>query len=138
MGQKVVLVDSDILVASFYPDDANHQQAVEAMSGFNQGGVQLGIINLVLQESATVISYRMGMDEARKYFLTYGSVIGRIFSWSDRLEDLAWKLFLEQNKKGTSFVDCVNAVAVAELKLDGILSFDKFYRRIGVKTLIGH
>ena len=32
-------------------------------------------------------------------------------------------------KKGTSWIDCLNIVSVKTYNLDGILSFDKFYKK---------
>jgi predicted nucleic acid-binding protein len=54
---------------------------------------------------------------------------------NEEIVSLADKIFLAQNKKGISWIDCLNGAIVKYYKLDGILSFDKFYSKIGIKQV---
>ena len=45
----------------------------------------------------------------------------------EEMEKLSWRIFSNQAKKGTSFVDCSNLAVIEKFSLDGIVSFDKFY-----------
>lgn len=127
MGQVRLLLDSDILVAAYKADDSNHERAVGVLANAYQGKVVFSVTNLVVQESATVISYQMGMDDARKYYLGIFSIAHEVIDVEAKLASVAWEVFLRQTKKGTSFVDCGNVAVIEGLKLDGILSFDGFY-----------
>ena len=122
-----LLVDSDFLVAAYKADDPSHIRATKMSRLHNKQGNKFVCLNLVVQESATVISHRMGMDDARKFYKNIGNFIDTFIVLDTELEKECWNIFLEQSKKGTSFVDCANLAVCQKYKLDGILSFDKFY-----------
>lgn len=120
------LLDSDFLVALYKPDDANHARSSE-MFGDYYDEQDLVVLNAVLQESTTVISNRMGMIHARKFYRAVRKLVGMVLNLNEELEAKAWEIFLKQTKKGCSFVDCANLAAIETHKFDGILTFDKFY-----------
>lgn len=120
------LLDSDFLVALYKPDDASHARSSEIFGNYYDEQ-DLVVLNAVLQESTTVISKRMGMIHARKFYRAVRKLVGIVLSLNEELETRAWEIFLKQTKKGCSFVDCANLAAIETYKFDGILSFDKFY-----------
>lgn len=126
MGRKIVL-DSNVLVALIKSDDSTHAKAKEIMTRLHNEGNVFVVLNLVVQETATVISMKMGQKEAREFYEKRNSVIDQEIFLDNELEAQAWRIFVKQNKKGTSFIDCANLALMEKCKLDGILSFDKFY-----------
>ena len=126
MGRKIAL-DSNVLVALYKFDDSTHQKAKETTGRLHNQGDIFMILNLVAQETATVISMKVGQEEAKDFYLKRDRVIDQEITLDDALEKLAWNIFLKQTKKGTSFVDCANLAFIDKYGLDGILSFDKFY-----------
>lgn len=132
MGKEVV-VDSDILVGLYKPHDSNHKKALDLVKKLKDSGFVFSILNIVLQESVTVISHHMGMEDARKFYAGIFTFVDKIINVDGNLEKRAWEVFLEQTKKGTSFVDCANLAALDYYKLDGILSFDEFYKDKRIK-----
>lgn len=126
MGRKIVL-DSNVLVALYKLDDSTHKKAKEITRRLHDQGDIFMILNLVAQETATVISMKVGQKEAKDFYLKRDRVVDQEIVLDDSLEKLAWNIFLKQNKKGTSFIDCANLAVLERYKLDGILSFDKFY-----------
>jgi predicted nucleic acid-binding protein len=120
-----LLVDSDFLFALFQPDDSNNDKARSLLLKYEKE--DLCAINLVVQESTTLVSKRMNMKYAKSFYESICNMIPEIIMLNENLEKDAWKIFLSQNKKGTSFVDCANLATYQKLKLDGILSFDDFY-----------
>lgn len=120
-----LLVDSDFLVALYKPDDSNNKKSKKIFKKIER--FELYAINIVFQESTTVISKRMGMTHARKFFDSINRLINTKIDVDSYLEEESWKIFLKQTKKGTSFVDCANLAVIQRYKLDGILSFDDFY-----------
>lgn len=124
---KKLLVDSDFLVGVFRQDDTNHQKAIELLEKMKEEEVELWMSNLVHQESATVISHRVGMEAVRSFVKNLALDIHKRVLVEEELEKKAWKIFLSQTKKGCSFVDCANLAVVEKYKLDGILTFDEFY-----------
>lgn len=119
-------VDSDFLIALYKPLDSNHQKAVEIYKRI-QNKYTLTALNLVFQESTTVISKHIGMDNAKKFYRLISKVVDEQIFLNDELEKETWRLFLKQTKKGTSFIDCANLAFCQKYKLNGILSFDDFY-----------
>lgn len=124
---KRYLVDSDFLVAVFNEKDASHINAMALLKKLGVYEVELWMTNLVRQESATVISHRVDMKGVRLYVKKLVADIHKFVNVDKSLENESWEIFLKQTKKGCSFVDCSNLAVVQKFKLDGILSFDKFY-----------
>ena len=133
MGRKIVL-DSNILVALYKLDDSTHQKAKEITRRLHDQGDVFMVLNLVVQETATVISMKVGQEEAKDFYRKRDRVIDQEIVLDDILEEQVWRIFMKQVKKGTSFIDCANLAFIDKYKLDGILSFDKFYPK---KLLIG-
>ena len=120
-----VLLDSDFVVALYKRKDSNHTKAVKLFRKIENES--LVAINLVFQESTTVISKQMGMKDAKIFLGSIRRIIGEEIKLNNILEVKSWEVFLRQNKKGTSFVDCANLAILKEYNLDKIASFDKFY-----------
>ena len=121
------LVDSNILVAVYKRDDSTHERATRLVKKFHINGNTFIVNNLVIQESTTVISHKMGMRNAKEFYQGLVNFIDETISVEALVEKKAWRIFFEQAKKGTSFIDCANLAAIEHYKLDGILSFDTFY-----------
>ena len=122
-----ILVDSDFLVALYKKDDANHKKAIENFKEIEKD--VLVATNLVFQESVTVISHRMGMNDARAFHSSIRKLLAQEVRINEDVERKSWNLFLKQAKKGTSFVDCANVVVYKEYKLDKMAAFDGFYKK---------
>ena len=121
------LVDSNILVAVYKRDDSTHERATRLVKKFHSYGNTFIVNNLVIQESTTVISHKMGMRDANMFYQGLMDFVDEIIPVEVSVEEKAWRIFFKQTKKGTSFVDCANLAVIEHYKLDGILSFDEFY-----------
>ncbi|MEK6967279.1 MAG: PIN domain-containing protein [Nanoarchaeota archaeon] len=124
---KRYLVDSDFLVAVFREEDQNHQAAMGKLQVVQGFEVELWISNLVRQESATVVSHRVGMQAVKEFMKLLAMDIHRTVWVDKKLEERSWEIFLKQTKKKSSFVDSSNLAVIEKFKLDGILAFDGFY-----------
>lgn len=122
-----ILVDSDFLVAISKPDDYSHTRAKKLLHKLRNSRTNFYCLNCVVQESTTVISKKVGMKEARKFYSSLKNIIDRFIILDTTVENSAWDIFFRQSKKGTSFVDCANLAAFKRYKLDKIASFDRFY-----------
>lgn len=122
-----ILVDADALVGIFAAHDPHHKHSTASLKYLRKMGSEVLVLNLVLQEVATVLSHKIGQKVAVK-FLDEVKKLGLQMVWIDEeIERNAWEIFRRQTKKGTSFVDCANMAIVGHYKLDGIFSFDRFY-----------
>jgi predicted nucleic acid-binding protein len=121
------LVDANVVVGLYRPDDSLHTKAVKLVTDLKNNGWELVITNLLKQEIATVLSFRVGMNLAKKFLKDYLDLIDTEIVVDEDVEKNAWKIFEEQNKRGTSFVDCANMAVIEKYKLNGIVTFDEFY-----------
>ncbi len=122
-----LLVDSDYLVGAFRIDDSHYVVAKDVLGKASAKGHALYVLSLVLQETATVLSHRTGMNAVVLFRERYEDLHMHIIRLDEALEGWSWQIFLNQKKKGTSFVDCANLATIQTYKLNGILSFDHFY-----------
>ncbi|MBI5620947.1 type II toxin-antitoxin system VapC family toxin [Candidatus Gottesmanbacteria bacterium] len=127
MGETKVIIDSNVFVAVFLLEDSLHGQATQLVSQLKRQGAIFYAINLVLQESATVLSMRKGMTSARTFYAAVHDFVDQMIPFDERIEKESWNIFLSQTKKGTSFVDCAILASVHHYTIDKIASFDRFY-----------
>lgn len=122
------LVDTNVLVGAIRDQDALHERAARMLVVLKNNH-ETWALNLVIQETATVLSMRDGMAAARTFYQGYKDIIDVEIKIDDKLEQLSWQIFLKQHKKGTSFVDCANLAVHQHYRLDAIATFDEFYPR---------
>ncbi len=122
-----VLIDSDFLVGLFRVGDPHHEVTMTILKQHNNGSSIFHVLNLVLQETATVLSHRVGMEAVRLFHAKYPKLGLNIIDMDKEIELAAWQIFLEQTKKGTSFIDCANLATCRHYAMDKIFSFDRFY-----------
>lgn len=129
-----VLLDSDALIALYSPLDALSGKAKAIYERLLEEKAQCFITNLVLQETATVISNKFGQDQSLEFLDRVEKIdIEQIFV-NEKLTIKAWQIFKSEKKKGTSFIDCANVVVYHEMGAEEMMSFDKFYQRKGLKV----
>jgi predicted nucleic acid-binding protein len=124
---KSILIDADILVAIAKENDTNHEKALEIsqrIKNFN-----LYITPFTIPEATTVISYKVGQKEAKDFLKEARAKKLTEVLITKELTDNADEIFLSQNKKGTSWIDCLNAAALKLYGIDAIFSFDRFYKQ---------
>lgn len=121
-----VLIDSDALFALYFIDDSNHLRAKNILRAFSNKD-QLFVANLVIQESATVISRKIGQKQTLDFLKKFEKTNTREIFVDRKLTAKTWRIFKKQTKKATSFIDCANLAIAQEFKIDKVFSFDKFY-----------
>lgn len=135
MSKFEALVDSAAWIAIYMPDDLFHRDALMIYEGLKAQNRKMVTTSAVLGETVTVLSHRAGQELARS-FLSFiqRSEIPVIFIDED-MHQQALALFRQQEKKGTSFVDCANAVVARRLGIATVFSFDDFYvKKMGLKA----
>lgn len=135
--REEVLVDTDILVAIFKSDDANHSRAMEVCEKFQEKGVEFILSPFTLYEAATVISYKISHIKAINFLKEMKEIDLSIYELPPEQLELAEKWFFKQKGRGISYFDCYNMALLERYKnqLDCIFSFDAIYRKNGFKTL---
>lgn len=129
------LIDSDFLFGLFVDEDVHHSIASKILKKIKKNKVRLIVLNLVIQETATVISGKRSQREACLFLEKFTNLSIKIVNVDEDIETMAWNIFKKQTKKRTSFIDCTNLATLEKYKFDGILSFDEFYpKNIRVTT----
>ena len=130
-----ILLDSDALFALYVAKDAHHLNAKRIFKSLLHAHAELWTTNLVVQETATVVSFRLGQKQAKEFLTRLRRINIRETFVSPKLSAKAWEIFRKQEKKGTSFVDCANVAVTKEMRIKDIFSFDKIYNRMGMTLL---
>lgn len=128
-----ILLDSDALFALYVANDFHHESAKQILNKLLKEEAELFVTNLVLQETATVISYRLGHNQSLDFLKRLQQINLLEIFIGKNLNTKSWSIFKKQSKKGTSFIDCSNLAVTIELKINKIFSFDQFYQKTGFK-----
>jgi predicted nucleic acid-binding protein len=129
-----ILIDSDAFVSWFIEADYFHTQASRIFENIMQTQTTLAATNWVIAETATVLSYRVGQAQALKFLRHIEDSKLPLVHISEELEQHTRELFQKQTGRGISMVDCSNVAVMQHLGIQEIFSFDKFYKRLGLKT----
>ncbi|PIR59228.1 MAG: hypothetical protein COU69_01425 [Candidatus Pacebacteria bacterium CG10_big_fil_rev_8_21_14_0_10_56_10] len=122
-----VLIDSDALVARFYPKDPHHQRVLELFSQLEEEEQTLVTTSLVVVEVATVLSHRSGQDIVRAFLDRIDEAELSIIHIDVAFQQQALQIFREQAARGTSVTDCANVAMMRRFAIPQIFSFDKVY-----------
>jgi predicted nucleic acid-binding protein len=122
-----VLIDSDAFVGLFLEHDAHHADAKEQLFQFGQEQKRLVTTSFVVAETATVLSNYDGQAIARRFLSSIRSGTIPIIFVSEALQQAAEQVFIAQENKHTSMVDCCNVAVMQQLSIPAIWSFDTFY-----------
>lgn len=124
------LLDADFLVALSKIDDTNHTKALKLARKLKQ--LELFLSPFTIPEAATVISHRVSQEAAIRFLkeIRRRCLQELALDFESILE--ADRIFVEQEKKGTSWPDCLNAALCHIHSLKGVVSFDRFYKELNL------
>jgi predicted nucleic acid-binding protein len=126
-----ILVDTDFLIALIKIDDKNHLKAIDKIQKIKEATVFITLFTI--PETVTVLSYKVSHTAAKNFLKVARNKLSEL-PLNEEIITSADKIFLSQNKKGTSWIDCLNVALIKYYKLDGILYFDKFYIKLGINV----
>lgn len=132
------LVDSDIFVALFMPDDALAHTVNQLLTDIEQSQQKLCTTNWVIAETATVLSAKDSHQTAINFLDMINEGTIPILSITPDLEQDTHQIFRDQTTKRISMVDCSNVAIAQHYDIPNILSFDKFYARFGYQIALVH
>ncbi|KKS79211.1 MAG: hypothetical protein UV54_C0039G0010 [Candidatus Beckwithbacteria bacterium GW2011_GWA2_43_10] len=127
-----ILIDADAFVALVKENDSNHKKAVSTLQKIEND--LIFTTPFTIPETVTVISHKMTQREAKEFLISIRNKNFTEAVLNTETVNNTDKIFLAQKVNGTSWVDCLNVAVIKIAKLNGIFSFDKFYKRLGVRT----
>ena len=113
------IIDSNIFVAFYYEGDSNHKKALKILSELNQK--TLVIHPYVIQETATVLTYKLGHSLAAQFLKDLENAANTIISGIDIKTDI--KNFIAVRKK-ISFTDAALLGLAKEMNAS-LVTFDR-------------
>lgn len=122
-----VLVDTDAFVGFVLPDDTHHVEASRLFAQFAAEQRRIVATSWVIAETATVLSHLDGQERARWFLQQVKAIHLPTIHITEDLQSVAEGVFIAQDKKGTSMVDCGNVAVMRQFRIPMILSFDGFY-----------
>jgi len=130
-----ILIDSDYYIATLAPDDSNKSKAQKAYDLIFETGSSVSLLTTwdVIDEVTTKLSYFISKEVASEFFKYIGRSDTLIIYPTERYLEPVYSLFNSIKSKNVSLTDCFNAVVFKEYEIDYILSFDKDYKKLGVK-----
>lgn len=120
-----IFVDSNYLIALYNTTDSLHTRAKELARKIASTDSQLYLSNYIILEVLTVLSQRIGRQEAIDIgqMLRQAPQIELIYIDED-LNELSWQIFKASSGKNTSFVDCSILACLRYTGIKHLLSFD--------------
>ena len=129
-----ILIDSDAFIGLVFRQDAHHERVRNLWRQLQIEQVQFITSNLVITETATMLSRRISLSIAQQFLQSAQDIQTIIVD--DHIHQLTVDLFQKQQREHTSFVDLSNVVILQELKIKRIFSFDKVYTKDFGLTLV--
>ena len=132
-NSQKIFVDTSSFVSLEDNNDPNHTKAIKRASLLHEQKSQLYTSSDVIAETLTVISMKLGKKAAKIFYEGYiTSGFTEIFVERDLHQEVR-KFFLNVKSKNISFIDCSNVVIMKKHGIAEIFSFDKDFKKLGVK-----
>jgi len=127
-----LFVDTSAWLALNDKNDQYHGEAVSRSAKIRQQKIQLVTSEYVLDESITIIRYRVSHRAAVIFGdALMSSTIVSIEDIADVERLRAWALFKKYGDKELSFTDCTSFALMMKLGLQKAFAFDDHFKQIG-------
>lgn len=126
-NEPKILVDSDAFVGQYFEKDVHFKEATKLFDKLEEKETILLTTNMVVAETATVLSHRSGQALARIYLEDIVDSAFPVLHVAEKLHQQAIDIFKVQASRGTSMTDCANVAVMKRFEISTIFSFDKFY-----------
>jgi len=127
-----LFVDTSAWLALNDRNDQYHGEAVSRSAKIKQQKIQLVTSEYVLDESITIIRYRVSHRAAVIFGdALMSSTIVSIEDIADVERLKAWALFKKYGDKELSFTDCTSFALMMKLGLQKAFAFDDHFKQIG-------
>jgi uncharacterized protein len=138
---STVFVDSSGWIALLSADDRFHDRAVSRYDELSAEGARLLTSNYVVDETATVLRYGLGLPSALAFRRTLiaGVTARRLrVVWVDEQSEAAgWDLLERYADVTLSLTDAVNAVTARNARITEVFGCDADFEALGFTVLPG-
>src|SRR3989338_3735622 len=124
-----VLVDSDFYIGMYLNSDIHNKTVQSILESLDESTVFYTTCEVV-DEVSTKLSYNVSKSIAIKFLEDLDKLQTIIIHTDENLSELAISIFKKAKSKNVSLTDCFNTAVFIEYKLDCILSFDQYYKKL--------
>lgn len=131
-----VFADTGAWCALYDRSDVHHARASAFLHELNKQKAQLITSDYVLDESLTLLRFRVGHREAvdlGKWVLQ--SPLVKVVNVDEKIWQSAWDLFIRYDDKHFSFTDCTSFAIMRQLGLLNAFAFDHNFEQAGFVML---
>ncbi len=133
---NAVFVDTGGWMACADRADPAHASCRAARDGALAAGLTLITTDFVIDETLTLIRFRLGLDAADAWWQQLdGSARLRWERVETERFERARHLFFQYRDKDLSFTDCTSIAIMRELKLTTVLTTDRHFHQVGFEVL---
>lgn len=127
-----VFLDSSYFKALIDEKDEFHSQADDILNLFTRNEDQLISTNYIVDETATLLRVRCGLNVALKFrsFLAIGTPTIKLIRVIVADDAAAWNWFVNDWSR-LSFTDCVSFAVMKRLEITHVATFDQHFHRAG-------
>ena len=134
--QKAVFVDTAGWMACADSADPMHAPSCSARDTALEGGQALVTTDFVVDETLTLIRFRLGIDAADAWWRQIdGSPRVRWERIDSTRFDRSGDLFFRYRDEDFSFTDCTSFTVMRELKLTHAITTDDHFRQMGFQVV---
>ena len=132
---KRLLIDADALVSHANSRDSGYKWAKKWSQLLLETSCLVYLSNFAFGEALTVISMRLGIEQAMMVAESMRQSDMIIVDIGKRQRKRALTWFAKQNTKNARFTDCVNMALMEELGIEYVFSRDRHYKKNGFRRL---
>lgn len=130
-----MLIDTSAIIAYFSDSEAQHQDVVTAVTLLLSNGNALGLLDSVLEETLAVVRKRISKKQAVHIAKNLvDRPVMKLITLSEDIVLQATALFVKHRGK-YSYVDCSLVASAKNLHESTILTLDRDFRELGLKSI---
>jgi len=130
-----IFIDTSAFVSLWDDKDPNRIKAINLQVELEKANADIYTSSDIIGETLTVLSKKIGKSEAIKFYQKIKeSGIKEIFI-DELLHKKTREFFTTVKSKNISFIDCSSVIAMKANKIEVAFTFDKDFKKMGVKLL---
>jgi uncharacterized protein len=130
----VIFVDTSAFFALLDADDMAHERARNAFEMLVRSLESLATTNYVIAETLSLVQRRLGMLAAKTLIRDIFPIVSCTYV-DAALHESAIDLFVNENRRKLSFVDCASITYMRRQQIAQALAFDDDFERFGIETI---
>lgn len=138
MDYGKVFVDSSAWIANSSAKDRSHEKIASFLKEAIVSGAAFYTSNDVIDETITRLIYDLGLRSAKTFFVDFMDLVRKkivVQFWTDeQIQKEAFEILNQFSDQKLSMTDATTVAIVKRFSLDGVLTLDDDFRKVGVRS----